>query len=78
VVPDRVARVRFTPAGAAPVEVEVHENFYELRTPEHSPAGRVNAPPGVKTGADGKIAGPGRPAPGRLEWLDASGRVIGP
>jgi hypothetical protein len=78
VVPDGVARVRFTPDGGAPAEVEVHENFYELRDAERSPPGRVNAPPGVKTSADVKIAGPGGPAHGRLEWLDASGRVIGP
>ena len=78
VVPDRVARVRFTPNGGAPVEADVRDNFYDLRTAEHSPAGRVDAPPGVKTGPDGKVAGPGGPAHGLLEWLDASGRVIGP
>jgi hypothetical protein len=78
VVPDGVARVRFTPEGAAPVEVAVRDNFYELRTSAPSARGRMDPPEGYTgpTGKDGKIEAPPMPAHGRLEWLDAAGNVV--
>jgi hypothetical protein len=80
VVPDGVARVRFTPDGGTPVESVVRDNFYELRTPQLGPAGSAR-PPKTYTGPrrkDGTIAGGPMPTPGRLEWLDAHGSVVGP
>jgi hypothetical protein len=80
VVPDGVARVRFTPSGSSPVEVPVQENFFDLRVAATGPAGRVSPPSGWKgkVGADGRIVAPPTPAQGALDWLDASGRVVGP
>ena len=78
VVPDGIARVRFTPNGGHPLDATVHENFYELRIPATSLPGRVPPPKGWKgpTGQDGKIEAPPRPAQGTLEWLDASGKTV--
>jgi hypothetical protein len=80
VVPDGVARVRFTPQGGAPAVTEVHQNFFDLRVPEHGRAGRTR-PPKEYTGPrgpDGKIAGPVGPVQGELEWLDPHGKPVGP
>jgi len=74
IVPDGVARVRFTPVGAAPVVAEVRDNFYALRVPRLGPPARVTPPKGY-TGA---IPSPPEPAHGQLQWLDAAGEVIGP
>jgi hypothetical protein len=74
IVPDGVARVRFTPAGAAPAAVTVHDNFYELRVPQLGRGVRVTPPKGYS----GSIPSPPEPAHGRLDWLDAAGAVIGP
>ena len=72
VVPDGITRVRFTPDGGTPAQSSVRGNFFELRVPEHGPA--IAAP----TGEPGMINGPVGPATGRLEWLDARGKVVGP
>jgi hypothetical protein len=78
IVPDGVARVRFTPAGGAPTAVAVHDNFYALHVPQLAPPGRrIAAPPG-STGSDQTIPAPPMPAAGRLVWLDAGGKVVGP
>jgi hypothetical protein len=78
VVPDGVTRVRFTPDGGNPTDSIVRRNFYDIRVPESSPAGRVQPPEEYAgpTGKDGKIPGPGGPASGTLEWFDASGNII--
>jgi hypothetical protein len=78
VVPDGVARVRFTPDGGRPKDSVVRENFYEIRVPEHGPEGRTPPPKGWKgpTDKDGMIPGPGGPANGTIEWFDAAGKRI--
>jgi hypothetical protein len=78
IVPDGVARVRFTPVGEAPTVVAVHDNFYKLRVPQLGPPGPGIAPPPGYTGPDRTIPAPPEPARGRLEWLDAGGKVVGP
>ena len=75
IVPDGVARVRFTPEGGEPAEVAVTDNFYDLHVPQLSEGGPVNPPPGWK---GGEIPPPPMPAHGRLEWLDANGTFVGP
>lgn len=78
VVPDGVARVRFTPEAGQPVEVVVRENFYELRIRTTAPPGRVSPPAGWNgpKGKDGKIEGPPMPAYGKLEWIDGNGNPM--
>jgi hypothetical protein len=76
-VPDGVARVRFTPVGGRAREVEVHDNFYELRIPQLGPSGRPVTPPKGYHGTL-PIPAPPEPAHGELDWLDAAGRVIHP
>jgi hypothetical protein len=80
IVPDGIARVRFTPAAGRPIQATVTENFYELRYGHVAPPTRMTPPSGWKgpVGDDGKIEGGPMPARGRLEWLDASGKVVGP
>jgi hypothetical protein len=79
IVPDRIVRVRFTPAGGQPVDAAVNQNFYELRY-DGVASSRAQPPKGWNgsVGDDGKIEGAPMPARGRLEWLDASGKVVGP
>jgi len=78
VVPDGVARVRFTPDGGTPKDSIVRENFYEIRVPEHAPETRIRPPKGWKApvGEDGMIPGAGGPASGTIEWFDSAGKVI--
>jgi hypothetical protein len=79
-VPDGVARVRFTPQTGQPVETVVRENFYELRVPATAPPGRALPPAGWKgpTDEDGSIEGPPMPAQGKLEWIDGNGNATPP
>ena len=79
IVPDGIVRVRFTPAGGQPVDAVVNQNFYELRY-DGVASSRAEPPKGWNgsVGHDGKIEGAPMPARGRLEWLDASGKVVGP
>jgi hypothetical protein len=76
VVPDGVARVRFTPDEAPPVEARVTSNFYSLSVRQTAPSATVKAPPGYKGPAE--IPGPPMPAAGTVQWLDDKGQVIGP
>ena len=80
IVPDGIARVRFTPPGAAPIEAAVTGNFYELRYHTSARPTRVTPPKGWKgpTGTDGKIQAPPMLVRGALEWLDASGHMVKP
>jgi hypothetical protein len=80
VVPDGVTRVRFTPDDGKPAESVVIENFFEIRVPEHGPTDFIRPPTGWKGPTDdkGMIPGPVGPASGKLEWLDAEGKVVGP
>lgn len=75
-VPDGVARVRFTPATSKAVEVDVQSNFYAVSVPETAPAASVNAPKGY----DGPTTIPGPPTPieGTVDWLSNDGQVVGP
>ncbi|HEX3873023.1 MAG TPA: hypothetical protein VHW26_02680, partial [Solirubrobacteraceae bacterium] len=75
-VPDRVARVLFTPAGGTPIGVPVSSNFYDLDVPGSSAAPKPVTPPPGYTGPT--ITPAPRPAAGRVEWLDGAGRVIRP
>ena len=79
-VPDGVARVRFSPFGGTPADSEVRENFFEIRVPENGPTRSVRPPKGYKgpTDGNGMLPGPPEPANGRLEWFDASGKLVGP
>jgi hypothetical protein len=70
VVPDGVAKVRFTPVGEAPIVVDVTSNFYDIHVAETSKSPAAAAPP-----ADSP---PPEPVNGRIEWLDSSSKVIGP
>ena len=74
-VPDGVAKVRFTPSTGQPVEADVSSNFYDLHVDQTSASVRVTPPSGY-TGPP--ISAPPTPANGRIEWLDSSGTVIGP
>lgn len=78
VVPDGVALVRFTPQTGAPIEAPVRVNFYDLRIPTTAEPDRVRPPAGWRgpVGDDGRIASPPMPAMGRLDWLDADGKVV--
>jgi hypothetical protein len=81
VVPDGVARVRFTPATGEPAVASVRDNFYEIRVPQLGPPRPgVKPPPGYTgpVGADSTLPAPPMPAGGQLDWLDAHGNVIGP
>jgi hypothetical protein len=75
-VPDGVARVRFTPDSGSPVEVAVTGGFYQLTVPSVRSLPAIKAPPG----SDGRSTIPGPPAPasGTLTWLDTSGKAVGP
>jgi hypothetical protein len=75
-VPDGVARVRFTPSRGAPVEVAASSNFYSLTIAEVGSAGMVKAPEGSNGPA--MIPGPPLPIGGRIEWLDSKAQVVGP
>ena len=46
IVPDGVARVRFTPDGGTPKDSIVRENFYDIRVREHAPATPLRPPKG--------------------------------
>jgi hypothetical protein len=75
-VPDGVTKARFTPETGDPIEVGVSSNFYELHVDGTS--GKfvpVTPPPGY----EGPPIPP-KPAPvsGKLEYLDGSGKVVGP
>ena len=78
VVPDGVARVRFTPDGGSPKDSIVRENFYDIRVPEHAPETPLRPPKGWlgPTDENGMIPGPGGPASGAIEWFDAAGKLI--
>jgi hypothetical protein len=80
VVPDGVARVRFVPEIGTPTQVDVTGNFYNLYVPGDQLTRRIPPPAGWQgpRGEDGLIASHPVPAPGRLDWLDAQGRVVGP
>jgi hypothetical protein len=72
-VPDDVARVRFTPDTGTPVTVDVESNFYSLSVPETAPSAPVKAPDGSTM-----IPGPPMPVAGTLDWLDINGHIVGP
>ena len=75
-VPDGVARVRFTPDSGSPIEVAVTGGFYQLTVPSARSLPAIKAPPGY----DGPSTIPGPPAPvsGKLAWLDTRGNAVGP
>jgi len=75
VVPDWVARVRFTPKGGAPAEVSVASNFYRISVPQFQRGWRVPPPPG-----SGRRPSrlPPQPANGVVQWLDVHGAAVGP
>jgi hypothetical protein len=75
-VPDGVARVRFTPRTGTAAEVAVTSNFYSLSVPQTAPPGMIDAPEGFD--GPSRIPGPPMPVPGTIEWLDADGHVVGP
>jgi hypothetical protein len=75
-VPDGVARVRFTPTDGPPRTADVTQNFYTITIARTAPSSRIKAPRGYKRGPT--IPGPTQPLSGAAEWLDADGRVIGP
>jgi hypothetical protein len=61
VVPDGVARVRFTPDGGKPVRASVRGNFFALRIPGHRPTNVITPPRGGRLewlDADGEVVGP--------------------
>jgi len=72
IVPDSVARVRFTPQGGQTVEVGVSSNYFRLSTPQTR-----TSPP--TTRVDGTPA-PGVPLPaaGNVTWLRADGHQTAP
>lgn len=76
IVPDGVARVRFTPDAGAPVEANVTSNFFSLSVPQTAPPETIKAPPGYN--GPSEIAGPPMPAAGIVRWLDRNGQAIGP
>jgi hypothetical protein len=75
-VPDGVARVRFLPDGAAPVEAAVTSNFFKLVVSQIAPPRTMKAPEGFK--GPSEIPAPPTPLPGHFEWLNADGEVVGP
>lgn len=84
-VPDGVARVRFTAAGGRetggsdpPVsrEAAVASNFYVLVVPQVAPPRTIDAPEGWE--GPSRIPAPPTPVRGTITWLDAEGRVVGP
>jgi hypothetical protein len=75
-VPDGVARVRFTANTGTAAEVAVTSNFYSLSVPEVAPPRMIDAPEGFN--GPSRIPGPPTPVGGTIEWLDANGRVVGP
>ena len=75
-VPDSVARIRFTRADGRSVERDVGSNFYDLAVPEVAPAASIKAPPGYD--GPSTIPAPPRPIAGTVSWLDSDGQVIGP
>ena len=75
-VPDGVARIRFTPESGAAVEALTAGGFYDLTVSSARAVSAVKAPPGYDGAAT--IPGPPAPAPGKLTWLDARGKVVGP
>jgi hypothetical protein len=75
-VPDGVAKVRFTPVNGQPVETDVTSNFYDLYVDQTSTSPVPVTPPPGYTGPPISAA-PGL-AKGQLEWLDSSGNVVGP
>jgi hypothetical protein len=75
-VPDGVARVRFTPNTGTAAEVAVTSNFYSVSVPQVVPPRMIDAPEGFDGPA--RIPGPPMPVGGTIEWLDANGRVVGP
>ena len=79
IVPDGIVRVRFTPTEGQAVEVVVYDNFYDLRY-DAVASSRADPPSDWRgqVGDDGKIAGAPLPAQGRLEWLNATGKIVGP
>jgi hypothetical protein len=75
-VPDGVARVRFTRADGGFVESDVQSNFYDLSVPEVAPTASVKAPAGYD--GPSTIPAPPRPIAGSVSWLNGDGQVIGP
>ena len=75
-VPDHVARIRFTLADGRSLESDVGSNFYELAVPEVAPATSIKAPPGYD--GPSTIPAPPRPIAGTVSWLNSNGQVIGP
>lgn len=75
-VPDGVARVRFTPDGGDPVEAVVSSNFVTIRVPDVQPEHLIPAPKGYD--GPSMIPGPPLPVAGTVEWIDENGRVLGP
>lgn len=75
-VPDGVARVRFTTKTGARETAEVASNFFSLNVSEVAPPRMIDAPPGFE--GPSRIPGPPTPVAGTLQWLDRNGRVIGP
>jgi hypothetical protein len=78
-VPDGVARVRFTANTGTAAEAAVTSNFYSLSVPEVAPPRMIDAPD-APDGSNGpsRIPGPPTPVGGTIEWLDANGRIVGP
>lgn len=74
-VPDGVAKVRFTPLNGEPTLVNVTSNFYDLTISGSSTGGKVTPPPGYQ---GPKITPPPMPVAGTVAWLDSSGSVVGP
>jgi hypothetical protein len=75
-VPDGVARVRFTPRTGGVAEVAVSSNFYSLSVPQTAPPRMIDAPEGFD--GPSRIPGPPMPVAGTIEWLDENGHVVGP
>jgi hypothetical protein len=77
-VPDEVARVRFTPSQGRASTVEASSNFFSLSVPQTKPRDMIAAPKDESWTGPTMIEGPPMPVAGTLEWLAADGRVVGP
>lgn len=77
-VPDRVARVRFTTTNATRVTADARNNFYSLAVNETMPTRMIPAPKARTYTGPARIPSPPTPIGGALTWLDADGQVIGP
>lgn len=77
-VPDGVARVRFTPVKGRATTVEASSNFFSLSVPQTKPREMIAAPKDESWTGPAMIEGPPMPVAGSLEWLAADGSVVGP